>query len=139
MSEHIKTHEANERYHTAIIGLTMDRDVLYQRIDKRVDEMIEEGLIEEAKSLYDSGVRGVQSAQAIGYKELYDFFDGKASLAEAIETLKKNTRRYAKRQLTWFRNKMNVKWFDMTPPVSMEEKVSEIFHYIAGKLLSEKK
>lgn len=139
MSEHLKEQEEQERYNAAIIGLTMERAVLYKRIDDRVDQMLAEGLVEEVKRLYDQGIRDVQSIQAIGYKELYKYFDGNVSLEEAVATLKKNTRRYAKRQFTWFRNKMDVKWFDMTPPVSLEEKVNEIFHYVAGKLLLEKK
>lgn len=124
-------------YDVALIGLTMKREVLYERINKRVDSMVKEGLIQEVKSLYDRGIRDCQSIQAIGYKEIYEYFDGLITLEEAIEKLKKHSRRYAKRQLTWFRNKMDVKWFDMTPPVHIEKKVEEIFQYIAGKLLSE--
>ncbi|NAW45021.1 tRNA (adenosine(37)-N6)-dimethylallyltransferase MiaA, partial [Salmonella sp. gx-f4] len=81
---------------------------------KRVDLMVENGLIYEVKRLYDRNLRDVQSIQAIGYKELYAYLDGKISLPEAIELLKQNSRNYAKRQLTWFRNKMDVNWFDVT-------------------------
>ncbi len=121
-------------YETALIGLTAERSVLYRRINERVDEMIAEGLIEEVRSLYDRGLRDCQAVQAIGYKELYDYFDGRVSLDEAIEQLKQNSRRYAKRQLTWFRNQMPVEWFDMTDPEKFAVKVEEIFRYIAGKL-----
>ncbi|MED4968478.1 tRNA (adenosine(37)-N6)-dimethylallyltransferase MiaA [Parageobacillus toebii] len=121
-------------YDVAIIGLTMKREQLYRRINERVDQMIAEGLLEEAKALYDRGIRDCQSVQAIGYKELYDYFDGRVSLEEAIERLKQNSRRYAKRQLTWFRNQMPVQWFDMTDAAKFDEKAEEIFQYIAGKL-----
>ncbi|NME07455.1 tRNA (adenosine(37)-N6)-dimethylallyltransferase MiaA [Psychrobacillus sp. BL-248-WT-3] len=95
-----------------IIGLTIDREILYQRINKRVDLMIEQGLLQEVKGLYDKGIRDVQSIQAIGYKEIYAYLDGNSTLEDAVETLKQNSRRYAKRQLTYFRNKMDIQWFD---------------------------
>ena len=72
--------------------------------------MIEAGLLKEVRGLYDAGIRDVQSIKAIGYKELYAYFDGLLSLEEAIEAIKQNSRRYAKRQLTYFRNKMDVQW-----------------------------
>lgn len=134
MHEHLKQQENELLYDVALIGLTMDREVLYQRINQRVDIMVENGLLKEVKILYDKGLRNTQSIKAIGYKEIYDYFDGKVSYEEAVNQLKQNSRRYAKRQLTWFRNKMDVKWFDMTPPINEEQKVDEIFSYIAGKL-----
>jgi tRNA dimethylallyltransferase len=133
MTELLKSQSKIPQYDAAVIGLTMDREKLYDRINQRVDQMMKNGLLEEVKTLYEQGLRDCQSVQAIGYKELYAYFDGKISLEEAIEQLKQNSRRYAKRQLTWFRNKMDVKWFDMTN-VDFTEKVEEIFHYIAGKL-----
>ena len=90
----------------------MDREVLYERIDRRVDLMMEKGLLEEAKRLWDEGIRGVQSVQAIGYKELHQYIEGKLSLDDAVDLIKKNTRNYAKRQMTYFRNKLDVTWFD---------------------------
>ncbi|MGF9975944.1 tRNA (adenosine(37)-N6)-dimethylallyltransferase MiaA [Viridibacillus arvi] len=99
-------------YEHIIIGLNMDRELLYERINKRVDIMMEQGLLAEVEALWQKNIRGVQSVQAIGYKELYAYFDGKESLEDAIEQLKQNSRRYAKRQLTYFRNKMDVKWFN---------------------------
>lgn len=108
MSEHQSEQLSRELYHTAIVGLTMERSKLYERINQRVDLMISQGLIEEVKELRKRGIRNCQSVQAIGYKEIYDYLDGKVTLDEAIEQLKKNSRRYAKRQFTWFRNKMNV-------------------------------
>lgn len=97
-------------YHHLIIGLDMDREKLYERINLRVNLMMEKGLLQEVKALYDEGIRDVQSVKAIGYKELYSFFDGHISLEEAVEKIKQNSRRYAKRQLTYFRNKMDVEW-----------------------------
>ncbi|AJK88879.1 tRNA (adenosine(37)-N6)-dimethylallyltransferase MiaA [Lysinibacillus fusiformis] len=97
-------------YNHLILGLgqNMSRDVLYDRINRRVDLMMENGLLEEVRGLWQQNIRGVQSIQAIGYKELYDYLDGKCSLEGALDSLKQNSRRYAKRQLTYFRNKMDV-------------------------------
>ncbi|MBT2691549.1 tRNA (adenosine(37)-N6)-dimethylallyltransferase MiaA [Bacillus sp. ISL-55] len=121
-------------YDTALIGLTMDREMLYNRINFRVDLMMEQGLLDEVKYFYEKGLKDCQSIQAIGYKELYDYFDGKVPLEEAIENLKQNSRRYAKRQLTWFRNKMIVEWFDMSESKDAEKKFAEISKFIEGKL-----
>lgn len=134
MSEYIKSQEQELLYDVALIGLTMDREVLYERINQRVDLMVNQGLMEEVKQLFEKGIRNTQAIQAIGYKEIYDYFDGKITYDDAINQLKQNSRRYAKRQLTWFRNKLDVKWFDMTPPIKYDEMVDEIFTYIAGKI-----
>lgn len=112
-------------YELTYIGLTMERELLYKRINQRVDQMITDGLIEEARRLYDTGLRSGQAVQAIGYKELFAYFDGDCPLDEAIETLKQNSRRYAKRQLTWFRNKLEASWFDMTAGLT-----DQVFHEI---------
>ncbi|WP_435892196.1 tRNA (adenosine(37)-N6)-dimethylallyltransferase MiaA [Peribacillus simplex] len=137
MSEQLSEQPTEFKYDTCIIGLTMEREKLYRRIDQRVDGMVEEGLIQEVESFYEKGLRDCQSIQAIGYKEIYDFFDGKASLDEAVENLKQNSRRYAKRQLTWFRNKMDVNWFNMTDLEGFPKKIHEISGFIAGKLFNE--
>lgn len=97
-------------YHHLIIGMDMDREILYERINKRVDIMMEQGLLDEVRGLWEKNIRNVQSVKAIGYKELYDYFDGIITLEEAVEQIKQNSRRYAKRQLTYFRNKMDVQW-----------------------------
>jgi tRNA dimethylallyltransferase len=99
-------------YDHLIVGLQLDRDVLYERIDRRVDGMMEKGLLQEAERLWHAGIRDMQSVQAIGYKELHLFLHGAMSLEESIELIKKNTRNYAKRQMTYFRNKLDVSWFD---------------------------
>jgi len=97
-------------YNHLILGLDMDREKLYERINLRVDIMMEKGLLEEARALYDAGIRDTQAVKAIGYKELFAYFDGFCTLQEAIDQIKQNSRRYAKRQLTYFRNKMDVHW-----------------------------
>lgn len=93
--------------------LTADRKVLYERINQRVDKMMADGLEAEARSLYDMNLRrNCTALQGIGYKELFEYFDGHVSRDEAIENIKLNSRRYAKRQLTWFRREKNVIWID---------------------------
>lgn len=118
-------------YHHLIIGLDMDREKLYERINLRVDLMMEKGLLEEVTGLWKRGIRGVQSVQAIGYKELYAYLDGVWSLEEAVEQLKQNSRRYAKRQLTYFRNKMDVEWIGTE--WDKIEKHSKLFEFQEGK------
>ena len=100
-------------YPAIFIGLDLDRDFLYERINKRVDIMFEEGVLKEAKDLYDKKVYSKSVMTGIGYKELYEYFDGNISLDEAKDLIKKNTRHYAKRQMTWFKNKMDIKWFKL--------------------------
>ena len=91
------------------IGLTMDREELYARIEQRIDTMIGAGLFEEAESLYP--LKTYNALQTVGYKEIFGFFEGKYDQAEAIRLLKRNTRRYAKRQMTWFRKDKGYQWF----------------------------
>jgi tRNA dimethylallyltransferase len=134
MSQTQEVQQPEPLYETALVGLTMDREKLYERINLRVDLMVEQGLMKEVQELYDQGLRDCQSIQAIGYKEMYDYLDGHISLEEAIENLKKNSRHYAKRQLTWFRNKMDVQWFDMTDTLDLEKKIIGISRYVEGKL-----
>lgn len=111
-----------------MIGLTYrDRQTLYERINARVDKMLEKGLLEEAKRAYESGASG-GAVQAIGHKEFFPYFKGEQSLAEATEALKRATRRYAKRQLTWFGRDSRINWIyrDITPDVFAEaEKITE--------------
>ncbi len=98
-------------YDCLFIGLTADREVLYYKINKRVDGMFEEGLLDEVKAIYDSGIRTKAVMTPIGYKELFEYFDGNITLEEAKEEIKKRSRHYAKRQYTWFNNQMDLKWF----------------------------
>jgi tRNA dimethylallyltransferase len=101
----------NQRSFTPIIiGLEADREIMYDRINQRVDSMIKEGLVKEAEGLFTN--KELNALQTVGYRELFDYFEGKISLEFAIEEIKKNTRRFSKRQLTWFKRAENVKWFD---------------------------
>lgn len=102
-------------YNVIFIGLEMDRSLLYERINNRVDIMLEHGLIEEVRALYEAGYEDCQSMQAIGYKEFIPYFKATQSLDRTIELLKRNSRRYAKRQYTWFKNKLDVHWYKVEP------------------------
>jgi tRNA dimethylallyltransferase len=105
--------EKQKRNFTSIkIGLTLDREKLYERINKRVDTMMKNGLLEEVKSLVQ--YKHVNPLQTVGYKELFDFMDGKYDLSRAVELIKQNTRNFAKRQMTWFRKDKEIQWFDPT-------------------------
>ena len=100
-------------YNLAYFVLNAPREILYERIDKRVDKMLEDGLLDEIKGLRDEGChRGMVSMQGIGYKEMLDYLDGKYSYDEAVRVLKRDTRHFAKRQLTWFRRENDVIWLD---------------------------
>ncbi len=99
-------------YNATFIGLTLERDVLYDRINKRVDIMINSGLQKEIEKLLELGVNAqLQSAKGIGYREWYAYYDNKQTLEETVELIKKNSRNYAKRQYTWFKNQFDVNWF----------------------------
>ena len=104
-------YKVNRPFETIYILLDLDRETLYQRINERVDKMIEQGQLEEAKRLVSQ--KHLNALQTVGYQELFDHFDGKTSLAEAIELIKQNTRRYAKRQMTWFRRDLH--WTRFSP------------------------
>lgn len=120
-----------EKYNLTMIGLTMDRAELYSRINKRVDLMLEEGLICEVKKLMDMGYsKDLVSMQGIGYKEIIAYLDGKTGLEETTNILKRNTRRYAKRQLTWFRRDNRIKWIDINEFNSIENISESIIRYI---------
>ncbi|KZK07369.1 tRNA dimethylallyltransferase [Lactococcus cremoris] len=117
-------------YHFLLIGLNADRKVLYERINQRVEQMMSEGLLDEAKSLFEKAP-DAQAAKGIGYKEFFPYFSGEISLEEAVELVKRNSRRYAKRQLTWFRNRMEVEFEDVfseTYPDSVFEKVTQFLN-----------
>ena len=111
------------------IGLTTDRKILYDRINKRVDIMIENGLIDEAKYFYNLDRSAKSLKTVIGYKELFSYFDNEISFDEAIDLIKKNSRHYAKRQYTWFNNKMNITWFN-TDFNNFDNTVKEVEEYI---------
>ena len=113
-------------YNLAYFVLTAPREILYERIDRRVDQMMEEGLLEEVKSLRERGChRGMVSMQGLGYKEIIDYIQGRCTLDEAVYTLKRDTRHFAKRQLTWFRRENEVTWLDKQQFDYDEEKILE--------------
>ena len=104
----------NRDFTPIVIGLEADRKIIYNRINQRVDIMMNEGLLNEAKTLYPN--KELNALQTVGYRELFSFFDNEFSLEFAIEEIKKNTRRFSKRQLTWFKRNENTKWFDFETP-----------------------
>lgn len=118
-------------FNTIQVGLTGKREEIYSRINKRVDQMMEAGLEKEAKSLL--GRRELNALNTVGYKELFSFFDGKMGREEAVEEIKKNTRRFAKRQLTWFKKDQAIEWFDYKTPSE------EILNHIKSEIARIKK
>lgn len=120
-------------YDTIFIGLTADRNILYDKINKRVDKMIDEGLLEEAYNLYKNNIRSKAVMTPIGPKELFDYFDKRIPLNEAIENIKSKSRKYAKRQYTWFNNQMNLNWFNVNYN-NFKKTEEEIYNYIKTKL-----
>ena len=116
-------------YDTIFIGLTSSRDILYNKINERVDKMIEEGLVDEVKSLYTYKDKSKALKNGIGYKEIISYLDNDISLDQAIQKIKQNSRRYAKRQMTFFRNKLNVKWFN-TNYEDFNKTINEVIDYI---------
>jgi len=109
-SSFLNKHKGNRPFKIIKLGLNADREIIYDRINRRVDLMIDKGLIEEAKSVYPN--KHLNALNTVGYKELFKYFDGEWDLDFAISEIKKNTRRFAKRQLTWYRKDEKVKWFD---------------------------
>lgn len=106
----LRTGERRKRdFRIVKVGIDWDREMLYDRINRRVDMMIDEGLEAEARSVYH--LRQLNSLQTVGYREMFEYFDGKISREEAIELIKRNSRRYAKRQMTWFRRDSEIRWF----------------------------
>ena len=126
-----KTDEINNKLYNFIsIGLKSDRETLYKMLDKRVDSMFNEGLLDEAERLYKMNLKNYTNI--IGYKELNEYFNGNISLDEAKELIKRNTRRYAKRQYTWFNNQMkDIKWFNVNYD-NFYDTIKEIENYLGG-------
>ena len=127
-----ETSKDEEIFDFMMIGLTMDREILYERINHRVDQMVDDGLIEEVKALYDQDIHS-SAIQAIGYKELYEYFDGDVSLEEAINNIKKKSRQFAKRQFTFFNNQFTVHWIDVNVH-DFEETKNDAIKYINTQL-----
>ncbi len=120
-------------YDIIIIGLTTDREKLYEIIDYRVDKMINEGLIDEVKKIYDKNIRSKAIMTGIGYKELYQYFDGEITKEEAINLIKKNSRHFAKRQYTFFNHQMNVTWFNVDFN-DFNKTVNDVYNYIISHM-----
>jgi tRNA dimethylallyltransferase len=119
--QHVRFAQRRATYRTNYLGLTMDRSALYARIDARVDDMIAAGLLDEVRGLLEAGFRkALTAAQAIGYKELVPVIEDSAPLDEAVAAIKQASRRYAKRQLTWFRADPRITWLDVTKLSSAE-------------------
>lgn len=134
----ISLHNEEERqkapvYDAAFFVLTDDRECLYERINSRVDKMMEQGLLRETEELYEQGFRSQDSVmQGIGYREMLSYLEGKYSLKDAAELIKKNSRNYAKRQLTWFRRERNVNWVDIS---EFNYKKDKIVQWITEKCM----
>ncbi len=118
-------------YDTIFIGLTTDRENLYDRINKRVDIMVKDGMLEEAKKIYESNIRSKAVLTPIGYKELFPYFEGKEDLDSCLDLIKQNSRRYAKRQYTWNNHQIPVTWFN-TNYDDFNKTVNEVKEYIEG-------
>lgn len=124
--------QENKDYNLIYIGLNMDRAKLYEKINQRVDKMIDLGLVDEVKNLLDEGLdKNSQSLKAIGYKEVISYLDSEIDFAEMVDLIKKNSRHYAKRQLTWFRRDKRIKWFDRESDTIL----SDIENYIDSRLV----
>lgn len=121
-----KNEKKKRPFNTIKIGLTLPREMLYNRINARVIDMINNGFVEEARKVYP--LRGLNSLNTVRYKELFDYFDGNISLDDAIFKIQSNTRRYARKQLTWYKKDENMKWFE-------PNNVEEILKYIGTKTL----
>ncbi|MGI6733116.1 MAG: tRNA (adenosine(37)-N6)-dimethylallyltransferase MiaA [Anaerovoracaceae bacterium] len=127
--------EKTADYDFILIGLNRDRKVLYKRIDERVDNMMAAGLLEEVKALLNLGLTEKNnSMKGIGYKELIGYLRGEYDLSEAVRLIKKNSRNYAKRQMTWFRRYDNIQWFDITDDVDFDRSARQIIEYIGKQL-----
>jgi tRNA dimethylallyltransferase len=109
-SSFLSENKSPREFNSIKIGLTASREIVYERISQRVDQMIEDGLVDEARKLFP--YKNLNALQTVGYKELFSYFDGEINLEFAIEEIKKNTRRFAKRQFTWFKKDEEILWFD---------------------------
>lgn len=122
-SSFLNQKKANRNFIPILIGLNADRNIIYQRINNRVDLMMQNGLLKEINDLYPH--KHLNALQTVGYRELFDYIDEKLTLEQAVEQIKKNTRRFSKRQLTWFQRYETVEWFDFNTPVqSIISKIS---------------
>ncbi|MDP2207750.1 MAG: tRNA (adenosine(37)-N6)-dimethylallyltransferase MiaA [Bacteroidota bacterium] len=120
-------------FQSVLVGLQWDRSKLYERINERVDGMLNSGLLNEVKSLVEKGYSTkITSLRTVGYQEVFQFFEGKISYDYMVELIKRNSRRYAKRQLTWFRRDERIKWFEMSTEVDFNRISKEIISYFGN-------
>jgi tRNA dimethylallyltransferase len=121
-------------YTSLLVGLRKDRNILYQDIENRVNEMFEEGLVEEVRNICEVGISNTAS-QAVGYKEVIEYLNGILSLNEARDLIKKNSRHLAKRQLTWFRREFGIRWFDIPFDEAKSATVGRVASYFAANII----
>ena len=138
LSAQLASQKKESPYELCLLGLTMDRQMLYKRIEERIDAMMEQGLLEEVAGLLEQGYGpGLVSMQSLGYKEMVPYLRGEYTLEKAVELLKRDTRRFAKRQLSWFRHMDEIHWVDVTGAENFSDVVDQIRAIIAGKLLTD--
>ncbi|KJK30772.1 tRNA (adenosine(37)-N6)-dimethylallyltransferase MiaA [Paenibacillus polymyxa] len=134
LSSQLASQKKESPYQLCIVGLTMDRQMLYKRIEDRIDGMLDQGLVAEVTSLMERGVRSdAISMQGLGYKEISSYLRGEVSLEEAVTWLKRDTRHFAKRQLSWFRHMKDIQWVDVTDFENFSAHAARLHEIIAGK------
>jgi tRNA dimethylallyltransferase len=124
--------DAREGFHFILIGIRRDRKELYRRIDRRVDEMMEEGFLDEVRGLWEAKRLGPTAGEALGYRELVDYLEGRVSLEESIRLIKRNTRHFARRQIGWFSKFPGVMWYDVD-----KEDIAEVVQHACGHIRDE--
>ena len=130
-----RAESVNKAYDPLMVCLTRDREELYDRINRRVDLLIEQGLVEEVRSLTAMGLTAEDiSMKGIGYKEIIEYLDGETTLEEAVFKIKKNTRHYAKRQLTWFRRYATINMFDLSEYLSNDDAKRSFLDWLEKRL-----
>jgi tRNA dimethylallyltransferase len=134
LADFASVNQTTKDYDAILIGLTRDRNELYQRIEERVDQLLAEGLLEEINTLKEMGFTSADIAmKGIGYKELLDYLDGIYDLTTAIDLVKKNTRHYAKRQMTWFKRYKEMQWFNLSEDKNEEQSMEKIMTWLNKK------
>ncbi|OWA37931.1 tRNA (adenosine(37)-N6)-dimethylallyltransferase MiaA [Saccharibacillus sp. O16] len=138
LSEQLARQKKTTPYDLCLIGLTMDRQMLYNRIEERIDQMMEQGLIQEVEALRARGYTpDMVSMQGLGYKEIWPYLDGSATLEEAVYRLKRDTRHFAKRQLSWFRHMQDIRWVDVSQPENFSANYEKVHGIITGRFGSD--
>lgn len=138
LSQRLAAQKKTTPYDLCLVGLTMDRQMLYNRIEERIDHMMHQGLIEEVQTLRARGYTpDMVSMQGLGYKEIWPYLDGSATLEEAVYKLKRDTRHFAKRQLSWFRHMQDIQWVDVSEPENFSANYEKVHGIIAGRFGSD--